>query len=436
MSSLLPPRAFWAAIVLLVPPASEAADWPRWRGPANDGHAPKSTPALTSLPAEAATVWQVPAGEGLASPVVASGVVLAFDNQEGRETLRALTAATGAELWRADIDEPFSDTQGPTGPRNTPVIDGDRVYAVSCRGELQCRRLHDGSLVWRANYVKDFAAEFIGEKGSAPGASRHGNNGSPLVHGDHLLACVGGARDAGVVCFHKTTGEVVWKSTRDPAGYAPPVVAPIAGHLQVIAYTANGVVGLDRQSGTELWRYPVKTSFARHVTTPVVGGDRVLVSSHQAGLIALRIARDGDTWSAADAWRETDTAINFASPVAVGGHLYGVGPYRNLICVEIASGRQTWSRDGFFSTAAGNAHAGFIVFGQTILLLSDSGELVLLAASPAEYQELGRVQVGGQNWCNPAYAEGVVYLRDGLGKGGSAKSGHWRAVRIQPASGA
>jgi outer membrane protein assembly factor BamB len=405
--------------------AGHAADWPRWRGPANDGHVPAGAPVPSTLPAEPALVWQVPAGEGLSSPVVARGRVLVFDNPDGPETLRALEAATGRELWRAAVDTPFSDTQGPTGPRNTPLIDDDRVYAVSCRGELQCRRLADGSLVWRTSYVTNFQAVFIGEKGSATGASRHGNNGSPLVDGPHLLAPVGGTNGSGIVCFDKHTGAVVWKSTSDQAGYPPVVVAEIHGLKQVVAYTAAGVVGLRRDDGRELWRVPVKTSFSRHVTTPIVRGSRVVVSSHQAGLLGIEVKRDGDTWSADTAWKGMNTAINYASPVAVGDFLYGVGPAKNLICVDVRNGDLKWSRTGVFNTSADKAHGGFVAMGANLLTLTDGGELVLFAADPTGFESRGRAQVAGVNWCNPAYADGVLYLRDGLKQGGT-----WKAVRL------
>lgn len=402
------------------------AEWPRWRGPGNDGHAAATEQVLTNLPAQPTVRWKVPAGEGLSSPVVANGRVLAFDNQEGKETLRALSASDGREVWRAEIDQPFSDSQGPTGPRNTPVIDGDLVYAVSCRGELQCRRFADGALVWSTNYVRDFASSFIGEKGNAPGASRHGHNASPLVDGDHLLACVGGTNGAGVVCFQKRTGAVVWKSTRDLAAYAPPVVTTLAGLPQVIAFTAEGVVGLRRSDGAELWRVPVKTSFARHVTTPVVHGDTVVVSSHQAGLLGIRVNRQGDTWSAAVAWTNKEAAINYACPVAVGDYLYGLGPSQNLECVEIATGRIAWSQKGLFTSSADKSYAGFIVLGPNLLILADHGEALLAKASSEAYQEIARTQVAAFNWCNPAYVDGVLYLRDGLKTGGN-----WSAVGLR-----
>jgi outer membrane protein assembly factor BamB len=405
---------------------AQGADWPRWRGPANDGHAPAGTPALTSLPAEPSVVWEIPAGEGLASPVVAGGRVLAFDNQDDKETLRLLDASNGRELWRAPVDEPFTDSQGPRGPRNTPLLDGDRAYAVSCRGELQCRKTSDGSLVWRANFTKDFGAVFVGESGSAPGATRHGNDGSPLVDGEHLIVNVGSTNGAGTVCFDKRDGRVMWKSTRDIAAYAPPVVASVLGETQVIVYNAAGVVGLRRSDGLELWRVPVKTAFARHVTTPIVRSNTVVVSSHQAGHLGIRITREGGQWNATNAWTARDSVINYASPVAVEDHLYGVGPAKNVVCVEIETGRLRWAKTGVFQTSPDKTYGGFLAVGKNVLTLTDSGEAVLFEAEPETYRELGRAQVCGVNWCNPAFADGVLYLRDGL-----KKDGHWKAVRLQ-----
>lgn len=49
--------------------------------------------------------------------------------------------------------------------------------------------------------------------------------------------------------------------------------------------------------------------------------------------------------------------------------------------------------------------------GKNLLLLTDVGELVLFAANPTEFKELGRVQVCGANWCHPACADGKLYLR-------------------------
>lgn len=392
--------------------ATPAPDWPQWRGPARTGHVPAGVPVPETLPSAPQVLWRTPVGFGLASPVVSGGRVFFLDSENGKEVARAADAESGKVLWSAILDETFKDAQSPAGPRCTPLADGDRIYAQSCRGELQCLNAADGTLIWRTNFVKDFGATFTGERGRAEGATRHGYTASPLIDGDHLIALVGGRDGAAVVCFDKATGAIVWKSQDDTPAYAAPVIAPIHGRRQLVVFTVQGVIGLDPADGTLLWREPVKTSLGRHAATPVVVDDMVVVSSHQAGLIGVRITKEGDGFKAGRAWEEKESAINFTSPVAVGDYLYGVGPGRDLICVNARTGKQAWSEGGFFTGEAGKAHAGLIVLGPNILALTDTGQLVMIAADPNECRELGRAQACGNNWCVPAYADGRLYVRD------------------------
>jgi outer membrane protein assembly factor BamB len=397
-------------IILLATVLSlSAADWPQWRGPDRDGHAPASGKLITKLPADPKVLWKIKAGPGLASPIVAGDKVIHFDAVNKTETLHALNRATGEKLWSAPIDETFHDLQGPDGPRCTPLVDGDRVYAVSCKGRLFCLNLADGKEVWSKSYTEDFGAVFIGEKGSIPGAARHGNNGTPLIVGDRLYACAGGTNGAGIVCLDKRDGKLIWKSQNDQAAYAPPAIAKLAGLDQLLCFVVDGLISLDPAKGDLDWRIPIKTAFGRHVTSPVWHDDVVVVSSHQAGLIGTKVTGR----NAEQAWLSKESAINTASPVAVGKHLYGLGPRKNLICVEIATGKQMWSKDSYIQSSADKAYAGFIVIGENVLCLTDTGSLVMFAANPDGFIEIGQSQVCGANWCNPAYADGRLYLRDG-----------------------
>ena len=363
------------------------------------------------LPASPVVLWHKEVGFALASPVISGGKVFYLDDQKDKEIVHGLDARTGNELWNFELDDATKDSQSQPGPRTTPIAEGDRVYAQSCRGKLKVLNANDGKLVWQTDYVKDFGGIFIGEKGKAEGASRHGFTATPIIDGEHLIAEVG-ATGAGVVCFDKKTGQIIWKSQDDMAGYAPPLIATVAGTRQFIAFTAIGVIGLDPSDGKLLWRVPVKTALGRHAATPVVIGDMVLVSSHQASLMGITITKEGSSFKANTTWTAKESSINFASPVAVDHFLYGVGPTKNLICVDAQTGKQTWSKDSFFSSSGGKAYAGMIVMGSNILVLADDGQLVLIKADPAQYQEISRTQVEGTNWCNPAYAEGKLYLRD------------------------
>src|SRR5262245_8918550 len=246
----------WAFFCLFVQ-SGLAADWPQWRGPARTGHIPEHWPAPKTLPAEPKILWRSKVGDAFASPVVADGKVFHLDNQAGKETVHALDAATGHEVWSKSLDEAFKDVQTASGPRCTPLFDGGRLYAQSCRGELKCFAANDGAELWHVNYASDFGASFIGEKGQAQGAARHGYNGSPVVDGTHLITLAGGTNGAGIVCLDMASGRVVWKSGHDPAAYAPPVIAALAGRKQVVAFTCIGLIGADTRDGTELWRVPL-----------------------------------------------------------------------------------------------------------------------------------------------------------------------------------
>jgi outer membrane protein assembly factor BamB len=400
---------FLIALILAAVLSISAADWPQWRGPHRDGHAPVNGKLITKLPTDPKVVWKIKAGPGLASPVVVGDKVILFDAVGKIETLHAVRRSTGEKLWSTPVDETFHDMQGPDGPRCTPLVDGNRVYAVSCKGRLVCLNLADGKEIWSKSYTKDFGAEFIGEKGNVPGAARHGNNGTPLIIGDRLYACAGGMDGAGVVCLDKKTGDTIWRSQNDQAAYAPPALAKIGGVEQLLCFTVDGLVSLDPAKGDLYWRIPIKTAYGRHVTSPVWHENVVVISSHQAGLIGTRVqGKDAE-----QAWVSKEGAINTASPVSAGDYLYGLGPRKNLICVEISTGKQMWSQDGYWQTSADKAYGGFLMIGRNVLALTDTGSLVMFAANPKEFQEIGQSQVCGANWCNPAYADGRLYLRDG-----------------------
>jgi outer membrane protein assembly factor BamB len=392
-----------------------AADWGQWRGPAQTGHVPAGVPVPTALAAELKPVWRAKMGEGLSSPVVAGGKVFYLDRDAAKETACAADAATGKELWRVPLHELFRDGFG-TGPRAAALVDGDCVYVQSCKGEFQCLNAADGKVIWRKNFVQDFGAVFTGEVGKSVGASRHGNTGSAVVDGDNVIVQAGGANGASVVCLNKKTGEVVWKSQNDPAGYAAAVLATIHGVKQAVVFTADGCIGVDTKDGKLLWRVPVKTGFGRHVTTPVIVDNLVVVSSHTAGLICSRIVKDEKEpsgFKAENAWTQKPLATNFASPVAVGKHLFTIGPAKNVICVDLETGQAAWDKKGLIvSPDPGKAYAGFLVMDKNVLMLSDTGQLILFAADPKEYKEVGRAQICGKTWCIPAYADGKLYLRD------------------------
>jgi len=402
-----------AWIALMACSSGYSADWPRWRGPEGTGHVPNGASVPETLSEETNVLWRTDVGNGLGSPVVAGGIVFYLDNQGDMEVVHAVEADAGDPVWSAPVDKVFKDAQSPPGPRSTPLVDDGRVFVLSCRGEFQCLDAAQGGMIWRIHFVDDLGAVFQGETGSASGASRHGNTGSPFIDGDRMFVDVGGRTGASVVCFDKETGRVIWKSQSDIAGHGGPVVATIKGVKQVISFTASGVLGLDADDGELLWRVPVKTRYGRHCTTPVVVDDTVVVSSYLDGLIGVRVMKKGGRLQAEREWEDKISTINFASPVAVGHHLYGLARARKLICVDARTGRSAWAKDWTSSRMFDKGYASFIVMKDKILVLAEDGTLFLMDADKKALNITAMVKVCGKNWCNPAYADGRLFLRDG-----------------------
>ncbi len=384
-----------------------AADWPQWRGPARDGHAPDA-PALSALPKEPKVAWRVAIGGGFSSPVVAEGKLVFLDEREGQEFAHALDAATGKELWRVAYTASTSDEWG-AGPRSTPILDGGRVYALACNGEFRCFNLADGKVIWQASYEKDFGVKFLGSKANEGTASRRGNNGSGVIDGDRLVLPVGSTAGASLVCFDKLTGKVRWKSGSDEAAYSSFMAGTLAGVRQVVALTADALLGADLADGKILWRVPLKTNAKRHAATPVIHGDTVTVNSHSFGLVCYRIEKDSAGLKATEAWANKTMKINLSTPVLVGDHLYcqGAVSTKDFVCVNARTGHLAWKQPGF-----GKDNSSTVVLKNRLLVLTDDGQLVLLDAEPAEYNERGRAQICGKNWNHPAFAAGKLYVRD------------------------
>ena len=396
---------------LLAAASLHAADWAQWRGPNRDGHVSAS---IAALPKEAKTLWSIPVGNGQASPLVAGGKLIYLDEQTGQEVAHAVDLKTGKELWQAVVgeSEAFSNAYG-TGPRCTPLVDGDRVYVQTCKGDFRCLALADGKTIWQTSFDKDWAAPFFGNSSNAPEAKetasrRHGNNGSPVIDGDRIFVAVGSPTKGTLVAFDKKSGKVLWTAGKENTAYSSLMMGTLAGTKQVVHLTADSLMGVDVASGKILWQTPVKTGAKRHVLTPVLADDSVTISSSSVGLTKFSVSKDSGGFKLEPAWKNDKVKVTLATPVLVNGHLYGLGTgaKTDFICVDFKTGDLKWSQPGF------GDYAAVIAAGDKLLVQDMTGTMLLLKASPEKFEELGRIQVCGNTWSHPAIADGKIYQRD------------------------
>lgn len=402
--------AAMVALQLAVP--ALAADWPQYRGPNANGTT--SEKIQTSWPdAGPARIWKMPVNAGFSTFAVSGGkamtLVLRDVSNVKNETCVALDADTGREVWATPLgfakydgggDSGAPGNDGGDGPRSTPAIDGNRVYVLTAGQGLFCLDAQDGKVVWKKDLVKEHGAQNI----------RWQNAASPLLEGNLLFVCAGGANQS-LLCFHKATGALVWKGQSDSMTHATPVVATIHGHRQVIFFTQSGLVSVVPGTGTVLWRYkfPYNVSTA---ASPVVGGDIVFCSAgYNVGAAAVKITRAGDNFKATELWRKPNQLVNhWSSSVYHDGHLYGLFGFKQwekvpLKCVELATGEEKWSKDGF-------GQGGTVLVDGHLVTLAENGDLVVIEATPKSYRENARTKaVSGKCWNNVAVANGRIYAR-------------------------
>lgn len=394
------------ACVTLPGPVARAADWPQWRGPQRDAQL-VGEKLPESWPAEPRVLFRTAMGEGHAGPVVARGTLVVLDNLGGEETAHALDAKTGRSLWTRGFAELYADEFG-SGPRCTPLIDEDRLYVQSCRGEFRCLNLADGSTRWRFHF-SDYGMVWIPDRNGGSGAaSRRGNSGAPVIDGDRLIVQIGSADGACLAAFDKRTGALLWKSQNDLTSYSSLALGTLAGRRQVISATCEGLLALDVRDGAVLWRQPFKTRANRNVVTPMIEGGDVAFAACSIPLNRQHLRREGERFQLEGAWTNRALTINLVTPTRAGNHLYGIGAERSgkYICVDWRTGELAWSRSGFGEVAS------TISDGERLLVVTENGECLLLAADPAKYRELGRFQALGKTFAHPAYAHGVLYVRD------------------------
>ncbi len=392
--------------------ADEAMDWPQLQGTRRDGIY-RGPPLVDSLPPKGPPApWKKNVGQGFAGPSVAAGRLLLFHRLNNEEVLDCLDAGTGKTMWTSKYPASYRDRFGfDEGPRAVPTIEGGRVYTNGAAGILSCTDLESGKKIWRIDTHASFK----------PREGFFGTACAPLVSASKVFVQVGGTvkigsdgKGSGIVAFDSSTGKALWGATSDEAGYSSPVLGKLAGKTRLVCFTRTGIVVLDPGTGSILFekRWRARIGASVNAATPVLTDDMIYFSSsYQTGSICLKAAGGGyrELWSG-----DRILSSHYSSSVHQGGFLYGFDGRQEygtqLRCVSLTSGKIAWSeaRPGEKKYGSGT----LILAGDKLLVMADSGELILARVSPSGYKRLGSADIlAGTVRAYPALAGGLFYVR-------------------------
>lgn len=382
--------------------------WPGFRG-ANRNHGV----ALTEVPLARTweggaprELWAVDLGEGYAGPAVWQGRVylLDYDQTNKQDALRCLSLADGREIWRFAYPLPLKRNHGLS--RTVPAVGGGVVVSLGPKCHVACVDAVSGELKWGLDLVREFGATvppwYAGQ--------------CPLIDGDRVILAPGGP-DALLMAVELATGKVIWK-TPNPHGWkmthASVAAGELAGRRQYVYPASHGVVGVDAADGRLLWETTDwKISIATIPTPVLLDGDRVFLSGgYDAGALMLRVRRKGERFVVEPLYRLPASTFGATqhTPVYHQGYLYGTRPDGRFTCLDPADGRVVWTSEPGLNFGLG----AFLVADDLAYVLTDSGRLVLMEASPAKYTPLARAQIlkGREAWGPMALVGGRLLARD------------------------
>lgn len=373
-----------------------AADFPQFLGPDRNGilAGPKLATNWTTQPPK--LLWRQPVGAAWSGFAVSGRLAITQEQRGENELVVAYDLESGRPVWsHADATRYFTTLAG-EGPRATPTIASGRVFAQGATGRLNCLDLTTGRMIW----TKDILQEHGGK------LPDWGVSGSPLVYDDLVIANPGGRENQSVIACAAADGKVRWTSGKHGESYSSPVLRTIDGVKQVLLFD-NSLVGYDAQSGTQLWNFRWPGGHP-HVAVPIFvdSADVILSSGYGTGSGRLTLARSADgKWTAKQVWRTNRLKAKFTNPILHQGHVYGLDD-GIMACLDAKTGDLKW-KDGKYG------HGQALLVAGLLLVMAESGDVVLVDPKPEALHELTRFQaLTEKTWNPPALAGEFLLVRN------------------------
>ena len=383
---------------------ADSPTWSQFLGPHRNGVI-ETKDLLSKWPATGLdVVWRVDGGVGMSAVAISDGRAVTMWNSDRGQVVTALNAMDGSVQWTTPLAPSYENAMG-DGPRATPTIDGQHVFAYTGEGILACLDLSTGEKLWSKPVVREMSGR----------PAVYGMTSSPLVVDDLVIVTAGGQGKA-VVAVDRKDGSIRWTAVDGMSAYSSPALLDLGGESHVVAFTARGVTGIRPSDGEELWSYPFKTPYDCNNATPIAVDGKVFISAGENhGCVMLQVTQQGNRYTVDEAWASVDMKSvmrnEWQTSVFVDGYLYGfdnvgsAGPVTHLTCVNATTGEVVWRKTRF---GKGN----LVAADGKLWITTMAGEFVVVQATSEEYSELGRQSVFGKTRQNVSLADGYAFVRD------------------------
>ena len=309
------------------------------------------------------------------------------------------TRRPAAEVWAHNDAERFSDNLSGAGPRGTPTYASSRIYTLGGRGRLNCLQAATGKIVWTRDIVADSGAPI----------PMWGFSNSPLVVGDNVVVWAGKEGSKGLLAYRAATGEPIWAVAAGKNSYSSPQLVTLGGVEQLLVLSDHGITATDPQTGKIIWDHPLANNgMYMPVAQPQVVGDNLLLIPHPNGISLVEVSHQADVWSAKKRWESKSLKLTLNDFVVCDKSIYGFDD-GIFCCVDLETGKRRWKQGRY-----GHGEVLLLAEQKLLLVMSETGEAILVAANPEKLDELGRFQaINGKTWNHPVIAHNRLYARNG-----------------------
>jgi outer membrane protein assembly factor BamB len=329
--------------------------------------------------------------------------------RDDQDAVLAIRADTGETVWETRYDAPAKPDMWldfGAGPHATPLIVGDRVFAVGAMVNFHCLDRSTGSILWSHDLMEELGTSHM----------RRGYGASPIAYRDTVILPVGPQRPsetaAGLAAFRQDNGEVVWTVKGFSCGYSSPILVRFNDQDQLIVALGADRAGLDPATGEIKWRTTVDSQSFGIMATPLwIAPDKLLCSAGYGGGTRLfRIGFQDGQYAAEELWYYRKMQVVHGTMARVGDYLYGsshgsFGP-AFLMALDLSTGKPAWRKRDF--TKANVLHAD-----GKLIILDEEGQLALATATPEGLEVHSQAKVLERlAWTAPTLIGTTLYLRD------------------------
>ncbi len=374
------------------------SQWSDFRGPLRDGKQPGIVLEEDWKKAPPRLVWKTPIGPGWSSFTVAGNRLFTQEQRGDNEVVVCLNAETGSILWTHEYPGRFWEAIAGAGPRATPTIGDEGLVSFGADGQLTCLDPVTGDVRWKLNVQTDPDCR----------PPMWGYSASPLIHSGLVVIHVGGKGQKGVLAYDAKTGEPRWSVASGNHSYSSPQLASFDGVEGILMSTNDGLQFLNAADGSTIWNHEWKVDNYR-ATQPLVSGNAVLVStSLGVGTRQLTVKHEANVWNVTEDWTSLDMKPDYNDFVEYQGHIYGFDG-NIFACVSLETGKRQWKKGRY-----GNGQVLLLPDAGQMLVISETGELVLLKADPDKHVEIAKIPaIEGKTWNHPVLIGNRLYLRNG-----------------------